>query len=91
MPTPRHDGKPHGADPDVRRRILVFALVEAVFMLFVTVPVLLWLFVFANGSSEAELTRYALGIVALQAAFTALLFWKFRIIPGAKVGNTASR
>lgn len=66
------------------RRIIAFAVIEGVFLFFVTVPVLLWLFVFANGLSEAELTRYAIGMVALQFAVTGVLLWKFRIIPAPK-------
>ena len=91
MPASRDGKTQHGADADIRRRLVVFALVEALFMLFITLPVLLWLFVFANGLSEAELTRYCLGIVALQVAVSALLLWKFRIIPSPPTDKQDAR
>lgn len=75
-------GQNHKSDPEAAKRILAFALIEGAFILFVTLPVLLWLFVFDNGLSETQLTRYAIGIVVLQVVVSALLLWKLRIIPG---------
>ena len=73
------------------RRIIAFALFEGAFLLFVTLPVLLWLFAFPNGLSEADLTRYAIGIAALQLATSGLLLWKFRIIPGPPTDKKDAR
>jgi hypothetical protein len=76
---------------DYRRRLIAFALVEGAVLLFVTLPVLLWLFVLPNGLSEADLTRYAIGILALQMVVSGLLLWKFRIIPGPPTENKDAR
>jgi nitrate reductase NapE component len=74
-----------------RRRFILFAVVEAAFVLLVLLPGLIYVLVLANGLSESQLILYALGLLALQAVVTGLLLWMFRIIPGPQSGRPDAR
>lgn len=76
---------------DHRRRIMLFALLDAAFVALVLLPGLIYLFVLDNGLSERNLMLYAAGLLALQAAVTALLLWKFRIIRGSQSDTKDAR
>ena len=73
-------GKP-GGDADYRRRIVLLALAEAAFVLFVLLPGLIYLYVLDNGLSERDLMLYVVALIALQVAVSGLLLWTFRIHP----------
>lgn len=76
---------------DYRRRVLLFVLLDAAFVALVLLPGLIYLFVLDNGLSERNLMLYAAGLLAMQAVVTALLLWKFRIVPGPQSENKDAR
>jgi hypothetical protein len=79
------------ADPDFRRRVVLFAVLDAAFILFVLLPGLVYLFVLDNRLSEGDQMLYVVGIVALQVVVTGLLLWKLRILPGPQSDKRDAR
>jgi len=67
---------------DYRRRIVLFALLEAAFVMLVLLPGLIYVFVLDNDLSERDLMHYVVGLLVVQAIVTGLLLWKFRILRG---------
>jgi hypothetical protein len=66
-------------------------LIDAAAVLLVLLPGLIYLFVLDNGLSERELMLYVVGLVAVQAAITGLLLWKFRILRGPQAEKRDAR
>ncbi|MGD9804974.1 MAG: hypothetical protein AB7E81_00510 [Hyphomicrobiaceae bacterium] len=76
---------------DANRRLMLFVLIDAAAVLLVLLPGLIYLFVLDNGLSERELMLYVVGLVAVQAAITGLLLWKFRILRGPQAEKRDAR
>jgi hypothetical protein len=76
---------------DYRRRIVLFALFEAAFVLLVLLPGFIYAFVLDNDLSERDLLLYVVGLLAVQAIVTGLLLWKFRILRGPQVDTRDAR
>lgn len=66
-------------------------LLDAVAVLLVLFPALIYLFVMENGLSERDLLLYVIGLLAVQAAITGLLLWKFRILRGPQAEKRDAR
>jgi hypothetical protein len=73
------------------RRVVIFAIVEGLFIISVVVPVLLYLFVHDTGLSEAQQLSYVIQLLILQAVVTGLLLWKLRIIPAPRTDRKDAR
>ena len=86
-------GRAGQLDPagDYRRRIVLFALLDAAFVMLVLLPGLIYLFVLDNGLSERDMMLYVVALLALQAVVTAALLWKFRILPGPQSDKRDAR
>ncbi|MEZ5856195.1 MAG: hypothetical protein R3D67_16130 [Hyphomicrobiaceae bacterium] len=82
MPDQGGNSMPKRGDADFTSRLIRFAVVDSVVILFVLLPVLLWLFVFDTSLSQGEQTRYAIGIAAFYILVSGFLLWKFRILSG---------
>ena len=76
---------------DANRRLILVVLIDAAAVLLVLLPGLIYLFVLDNGLSERELMLYVVGLVAVQAAITGLLLWKFRILRGPQAEKCDAR
>jgi hypothetical protein len=76
---------------DYRRRIVLFALLEAAFVMLVLLPGLIYAFVLDNDLSEQDLMLYVVGLLVVQAAVTGLLLWKFRILRGPQAEKRDAR
>ncbi len=70
---------------------MLFALLDAAFVLLVLLPGLIYLFVLDHRLSENELTLYLVGLLAAQAIVTGLLMWKFRILRGPQADTRDAR
>ena len=78
-------------DPDYRRRLMLFVMLDAAAVLFILVPGLIYLFVLDNGLSEQELMLYVVGLLAVQAAIIGFPLWKFGILHGPQAGKRDAR
>ncbi len=70
---------------------MLFAMLDAAFVLLVLLPGLIYLFVLDNRLSETDLMLYLVGLLAVQAIVTGLLLWKFRILRGPQADTRDAR
>ena len=87
----RGGNTPPDVAADYRRRIVLFASLEAAFVMLVLLPGLIYAFVLDNDLSERDLLLYVISLLAVQAIVTGLLLWKFRILRGPQVDTRDAR